>query len=266
MDGETAFTVGGRSIRLSKDAVERAVRGVRPAPIKKYSVVIQGTRYPIKQAVAAATGQSSAVFIATDAYRILKRLGFEVYSDAGPQIRRALTLNEIGWVRDGPTFGAGPAFQYRVGNMPPGVQALITNFEAPGGNDWKIMRIEDDAQEQWSGSFGSAEEALAVLQKEFGSSIKVEVLVRVDGGTPFSAEVELDTDTLDPANMPAQLSGYFSRLPSGTIADSLNADFLIHTDPKFGGSSHTIWFHDNRIGYRFRMKSVSGLEFVAHKI
>ena len=263
---EKVFTVGGNSIKLSKEAVERAIRGIRPGPIRKYSVVIGGTLYPIKQAVAAATGQPPAHFIATDAYRILKRLGFKIYDESHPQIRRSLTLHEIGWLRDGPTFGTGVVFQYRVGNLPPGVQVLISNFGTPHRDVWKIMRIEDDLQEEWNGSYESAEQALAALQKEFGSSIRENVLVRVDGGVPFTAEVELSTDTLDPSNMPAQLNGTFTRLPSESVGDGLNADFLIHSEPRYGGSSHTIWFHNNRIGYRFQTKSVSSLEFVAQKV
>jgi len=51
--------------------------------------------------------------------------------------------------------------------MPPGYQALIANFGAPNNADWKLMRIEEDVQEAWSGHYDSAKEALAVLQKEF---------------------------------------------------------------------------------------------------
>ena len=51
--------------------------------------------------------------------------------------------------------------------VPPGYQALIANSGAPNRNDWKIMRIDDDAQEDWNGHYESAEAALAVLQKEF---------------------------------------------------------------------------------------------------
>jgi hypothetical protein len=266
MNLERVFTVGGKSITLSKETVERAVQNIRPGSIRKYSVVIRGVRYPIKQAVSAASGQPAAVFIATDAYRILKNLGFHVDGEALPRLRRKLTLHAIGSVRDGPTFGTGTVFQYRVGQMPPGYQALITNFGAPSRDEWKVMRIDDDAQEEWNGNFESPEEALAVLQKEFGSSIIEQVLVRVDGGMPFGAEVELDTDTLDLSNMPTELYGNFTRLPSNTAGESPEADFLIHSEPRFGGSSHTIWFHGNRIGYRFQMNSGSGLDFIARRI
>jgi len=168
LEDQKTFTLGGKEVVLSKKAIEHAVRNVEPGPIKKYSVVVRGIRYPIKQVIALASGQPTAVFIATDAYRILRRLGFEVDGETlPPVVKMNLTLHEIGWVRDGPIFGTGTVYQYRVGHMPPGYQALIANFGAPHRNDWKIMRIDDDAQEEWNGSYQSAEEALAVLQKEF---------------------------------------------------------------------------------------------------
>jgi hypothetical protein len=168
MKDEQTFTIGGKEVVLSKKTIEHAVRNVESGPIKKYSVVVRGVRYPIKQVIAAASGQPTAVFIATDAYRILKRLGFQIDGETlPPVVKMKLTLHEIGWVSDGLISGSGTVYQYRVGNMPPGYQALIANFGAPNRNDWKIMRIDDDAQEKWNGSYPSAEEALAVLQKEF---------------------------------------------------------------------------------------------------
>jgi hypothetical protein len=266
MANDQTFTIGGKAITLSKNAVEQAVRHIEPGPIKKYSVLIRGVRYPIKQAISAASGQPSAVFIATDAYRILERLGFQVDGEFLPQVKSKLTLNAIGSVRDGPTFGSGTVFQYRVGNMPPGYQALVTNFAAPQGSDWKIMRIDDDAQEEWNGNYETAEQALAVLQTEFDAPIKEVVSVRIEGGLPFTAEVELRVDNLDPQKMPPKLAGAFTKLPSKTDGDAILADSIVHTDPKNGGASHMIWFHGNRTGYRFRMISNSALDFVAEKI
>jgi hypothetical protein len=266
MEDQRAFTLGGKEVVLSKVIVEKAVRNIEPGPIKKYSVVIRGIRYPIKQVVSAASGQPSAVFIATDAYRILMRLGFEVDGELLSQVKLNLTLHPIGWIGDGPVFGTGAVYQYRVGHMPPGYQALVANFGAPRRNDWKIMRIEDDAQEQWNGNYASAEDALAVLQKEFEVPIKETVLVQVEGGSSFSAEAELNLDKLDPANMPSKLTGVFTKLPSKTQGDTIHANFLLHSDRTGGGASHTIWFHGNRTGYRFRMMSEAALDFSADRI
>jgi hypothetical protein len=148
--------------------------------------------------------------------------------------------------------------------MPPGYQALITNFGAPQRDDWKIMRIDDDAQEEWNGTYKSAEQALAVLQKEFELAIREAVLVQIEGGASFTAEVELNLQQLDPSRMPTQMSGTFTKLPSDTDGNSVYADFLIQSDRANGGSSHTIWLHGNRTGYRFKM--TSKLDFVATKL
>jgi hypothetical protein len=93
------------------------------------------------------------MFIATDAYRILRRLGFEVESDPAPPPEKVtLELQAIGWVRDGPIFGRRRlSISGLFRHMPVGYQALIANFGAPHRNDWKIMRIDDDMQEDWNG-------------------------------------------------------------------------------------------------------------------
>ena len=77
-NGHMEFTIGGRKVSLSKKAVENALQHVKPEAIKKYWVRIGSRDYPIKQAVAAASGVPGIAFISTDAFRILTRLGFEV--------------------------------------------------------------------------------------------------------------------------------------------------------------------------------------------
>jgi len=80
---ERTFTISGKKVTLTRHAIEEAVQNVAPGPINKYSVSISGIRYPIKQVVSLVSGQPPAAFIATDAYRILTRLGFEVQSETG---------------------------------------------------------------------------------------------------------------------------------------------------------------------------------------
>jgi hypothetical protein len=84
MPAEKTFKIGGKEVTLTRNAVEDSVRRMEPGPIRRYSVTINGVRFPIKQVVAAASGQPPAAFIATDAYRILNRLGFEIQSDEPP--------------------------------------------------------------------------------------------------------------------------------------------------------------------------------------
>ena len=69
-------------------------------------------------------------------------------------------------------------------------------------------------------------------------------------GESFMAAVEVNAETLDSENMPDQLSGVFTALPSKTEA-AVRANFLLHTHRSNDGLSHTIWFHDNRTRYRF---------------
>ena len=75
---QLGFTIGGKKVSLSKQAVEDALKAVKPDTVKKYSVRIGQADYPIKQVVSVASGCPPVAFISTDAYRILTRLGFEV--------------------------------------------------------------------------------------------------------------------------------------------------------------------------------------------
>lgn len=76
--GKSQFTIGGKSVSLTRNEVEEALKQIRPEPIKKYSVRVGGMDFPIKQAVALAAKLPTAAFITTDAYRVLSRLGFEI--------------------------------------------------------------------------------------------------------------------------------------------------------------------------------------------
>lgn len=58
--------------------------------------------------------------------------------------------------------------RYDVGSLPTGHKAWIANFSAPNKRDgWRILRYRDKVQSDWTGSYKSAEEALAVLQEEY---------------------------------------------------------------------------------------------------
>jgi len=68
----------GRDFDLSREEVEKGMRGVEPEPIRKYYVEINGRRYPIKQVIAVCLGLDPIRFTSADAYRILSGLGFEI--------------------------------------------------------------------------------------------------------------------------------------------------------------------------------------------
>jgi hypothetical protein len=71
---------------LSKEAVVKAAKHLQPGTIQKWSVMVGGKEFPVKQLVREAANSlpmdtpkaTPADFIAHDAVRILKRLGFEV--------------------------------------------------------------------------------------------------------------------------------------------------------------------------------------------
>src|SRR3989304_4918262 len=75
-----------------------------------------------------------------------------------------LTKREVASFRSGPVYGTGRAFKYKVGGMPPGEEATITESPNQG---WRILRTKNGVQGDWTGEYESADEALAALQKEF---------------------------------------------------------------------------------------------------
>jgi hypothetical protein len=104
---------------------------------------------------------------------------------------------------------------------------------------------------------------MEVAMEGVGSGAKANVLVQVEGGTPFPAEVQIEVDGLDPENMPLRMSGVFTKLPTAHPLNSELASFSLHSDRSGGGSSHIIWFFERRHGYRFRMTQGTALDFRA---
>ena len=72
------FTLAGNRIRLTREVVEKIMKGVAPEVIRSHAVVINGVRYPVKQALEKVTGIDRADFITNAARRQFRRLGFEV--------------------------------------------------------------------------------------------------------------------------------------------------------------------------------------------
>ena len=75
------FTLGGKRHELDFDRVVAAASRVAPQDIDgrhKYYVVIGGRRFPVKQLFAEATGLRRAEFITDDAFRIFRKLGFNI--------------------------------------------------------------------------------------------------------------------------------------------------------------------------------------------
>jgi hypothetical protein len=72
------FTLRGRSFEKEKADVAKAAKGLPPGRIQKYSTVVNGTRFPIRQLVSALTGVPTIEITSQDAYRILQKFGFEI--------------------------------------------------------------------------------------------------------------------------------------------------------------------------------------------
>ena len=82
----------------------------------------------------------------------------------------SLTLHATGNTSKGAGYANGPVIWYRVGGMQEGEEAKIQNLGGPETPAWRVLRILNGASSELEGSFESAEDALAALQKEVGSS------------------------------------------------------------------------------------------------
>ena len=71
-----SFRISGQLFHLEREAVEEALGGVLPDPLRDHYVVVRGRRYPPKQVLARVTGLDRADFTTHQARRVLKRLGF----------------------------------------------------------------------------------------------------------------------------------------------------------------------------------------------
>lgn len=72
------FTVGGHHIELSRKLVESNLEGALAEPVLKHAVSVNGSWYPVKQAIEVAAGIPRADVISTEARRVFRSLGFEV--------------------------------------------------------------------------------------------------------------------------------------------------------------------------------------------
>ena len=61
----------------------------------------------------------------------------------------------------------GPIIQYRVGGLPTGETAFITNFGRGHEDSWRIFHTKSGIDAHWQGDFKTADDALAALQNEY---------------------------------------------------------------------------------------------------
>lgn len=79
------FRLGGQDYTLSKEDVQYRLKHVAPEDVRTHYVLVEGRRYPVKQALSAAIDRPVTDFITTDAIRIFSNLGFEVGSLKAPK-------------------------------------------------------------------------------------------------------------------------------------------------------------------------------------
>ena len=102
------FMLRGESLSITQADVIRVTRDVSPAPIdgrNKYFVSLHGRNYPIKQVLRLLSGLPSASFTAQDAYRILARVGFDVFEDQARAANAAAPARIDAGAADTPAVG-----------------------------------------------------------------------------------------------------------------------------------------------------------------
>ena len=76
--GVATFLIAGRSVELDVDTVRRRLRGVAPEPIQVWGVNVDGTLYPVVQALEVASGVPRGATRSARARSVLGALGFQV--------------------------------------------------------------------------------------------------------------------------------------------------------------------------------------------
>jgi hypothetical protein len=74
----TSFKLRGKTFQKSKEDFAKAMKGIAPGRIQKYSVVVGNKRYPIRQVLSAVTNIPTIAITSQDAYRVLEKFGFSV--------------------------------------------------------------------------------------------------------------------------------------------------------------------------------------------
>jgi hypothetical protein len=78
VDPTITFTLRGKTFEKRADDFIKATKGLQPGRVKKYSTVVGGKRYPIRQVLSAVTKLPTIAITSQDAYRVLEKFGFPV--------------------------------------------------------------------------------------------------------------------------------------------------------------------------------------------
>jgi hypothetical protein len=82
-----------------------------------------------------------------------------------------LSLRPIASARSGQVYGSGEMFLYEVDGLPDGQIISIRNVRASVKEPvWEVGKHQKGQQTRWTGSFKTAEDALAHLQEEIDAA------------------------------------------------------------------------------------------------
>jgi hypothetical protein len=83
MGEQFSFTVGGKRFSITREEIERKLKGVQPEEIREYYVTVNGKNYPVKQAVEEAAGLLRSGFTTQDAIRVLRKFDLPLRKNVG---------------------------------------------------------------------------------------------------------------------------------------------------------------------------------------
>lgn len=72
------FILKGKAYEKSREDFEKAMSGIEPEVIWKYSVEVNGVKYPPKQIISCVLRLGRIEFTTMDAANILRRFGFKI--------------------------------------------------------------------------------------------------------------------------------------------------------------------------------------------
>lgn len=78
-----SFTVGGSGFSLSREEIERKLKGACPEQIRQYYVIVNDEEFPVKQVLEASAGLLRSGFTTQDAIRVLRKFGFPMRKVVG---------------------------------------------------------------------------------------------------------------------------------------------------------------------------------------
>lgn len=144
-DRSIRFIMNGDTHLLSRDEVEQRLRGLTPDGSGRFTVTVNGKRYPVKQVLEAATGVPRDQFTTQTARRHLVALDYEIHGaghPAGPDTPTATVGAATGNAGHAPPVSQQSGEWHTEAN----VQAAVVTALATQG--WRILAVANTATKQ----------------------------------------------------------------------------------------------------------------------